>query len=58
MWDTFTHILSRLLTFAWFTGVALMVLTIPACMYKIFSALWESDDAEEDQAVYDKPRRI
>jgi hypothetical protein len=58
MWDIFTHILSRLLTIAWFTGVALMALTIPACMYKIFSALWESDDAEEDQAVYDKPRSI
>ena len=57
MWDTFTHILSRLLTIAWFTGVGLMVLTIPACMYKIFSALWEADDADEDQGVYDKPRR-
>jgi hypothetical protein len=35
-----------------------MVLTIPACMYKIFSALWEADDPDEDQGVYDKPRRI
>lgn len=52
MWDAFTHIVSRILTFAWFIGAILMILTIPACILKIFSALWERDE-EEDQAVYE-----
>jgi hypothetical protein len=34
-----------------------MVLTIPACALKIFSALWEADSPEEEQAVYDKPAK-
>ena len=56
MWDLFTHFFSRILTLAWFAGAILMILTIPACMYKIFSALWEHDE-EEDQAVYEKARK-
>jgi hypothetical protein len=55
MWDAFTHLFARLLTFAWFAGAALMLLTIPACIYKIFSALWEHDDSEEEQKLYDAP---
>jgi len=55
MWDAFTHLLSRLLTFAWFAGAVLMLLTIPACAYKIFSALWETNDSEEEQGLYDAP---
>jgi hypothetical protein len=55
MWDAFTHLLSRLLTLAWFAGAILMLLTIPACAYKIFSALWEPDDTEEEQTIYDAP---
>ena len=31
-----------------------MLLTIPACIYKIFSALWEKDDSEEE--LQDSPR--
>jgi len=56
MWDTLVHVFARVLTWAWFTGVVLMLLTIPACMYKIFSALW-TDNSEEDEVVYDKPRK-
>lgn len=55
MWDGFAHLASRLLTLAWFAGAALMLLTIPACVYKIFSALWERDDSEEEQTLYDIP---
>jgi hypothetical protein len=55
MWDAFTHLASRLLTLAWFGGAVLMLLTIPACVYKIFSALWEKDDPEEEQTLYDVP---
>ncbi|HWC16227.1 MAG TPA: hypothetical protein VG498_04405, partial [Terriglobales bacterium] len=57
MWDFITHLFARILTLAWFAGAILMILTIPACMYKIFSALWESDE-EEDQAVYEKVRKV
>jgi len=53
MWDAFTHLASRLLTLAWFAGAVLMLLTVPACVYKIFSALWERDDPEEEHTVYD-----
>ena len=56
MWDAVTHVLSRVLTIAWFAGAALMILTIPACAVKIFSALWEGND-EEDQAVYEGVRK-
>lgn len=56
MWDSVTHVLSRLLTIAWFAGAVLMILTIPACAVKIFSALWEDSD-EEDQAVYEGVRK-
>jgi hypothetical protein len=56
MWDVFTHVVSRILTFAWFIGAILMILTIPACILKIFSALWEGDE-EEDQAVYEGVRK-
>lgn len=57
MWDLITHLFSRVLTLAWFAGAILMILTIPACMYKIFSALWENDE-EEDQAVHEKVRKV
>lgn len=56
MWDLVTHVLSRVLTIAWFAGAVLMILTIPACAVKIFSALWEDSD-EEDQAVYEGVRK-
>ena len=56
MWDSVTHVLSRVLTMAWFAGAVLMILTIPACAVKIFSALWEDSD-EEDQAVYEGVRK-
>jgi hypothetical protein len=51
MWDAVTYILSRVLTLAWFAGAALMLLTIPACIYKIFSALWDKDDSEEEAGL-------
>lgn len=54
MWDSVVHFLSRVMTLFWFAGAILMIITIPACVYKIFSALWESDDAEETQAVTEK----
>lgn len=31
-----------------------MLLTIPACIYKIFSALWEGDD--NDDELQNSPR--
>jgi hypothetical protein len=55
MWDALTHFSSRVLTLAWFAGAALMLITIPACIYKIFSALWETNDSEEEQRRYDAP---
>ena len=48
MWDAVVHFLSHLLTLAWFAGAVLMLLTIPACIYKIFSALWEKDEYEDE----------
>jgi hypothetical protein len=58
MWDAFSHVFAKLLTWGWFLGVLLMVATIPACIYKIFSALWQDDsESEEDDIVYDKPRK-
>jgi len=56
MWDLVTHVLSRILTVAWFIGAILMILTIPACALKIFSALWDRND-EEEQAVYEGIRK-
>ena len=54
MWDAVVHFLSHLLTLAWFAGAVLMLLTIPACVYKIFSALWEGED--NDDELQDSPR--
>ena len=56
MWDIFSHFFARVLTWAWFLGAGLMILTIPACIYKIFSALWE-DDSPEEEGIYDRPRK-
>lgn len=53
MWDAISHQLSRVITVLWFAGAILMIITIPACIYQIFSALWEPDDAEEDQVISD-----
>jgi uncharacterized membrane protein len=53
--NALAHGVANLLTGAWFVGAALMVLTIPACAYKIFAALWEADSPQEEQALYDKP---
>ena len=55
MWDAVTHLFARLLTLAWFAGAVLMLLTIPACIYKIFSALWEKTDSEEETGLYNSP---
>ena len=54
MWDTFVHFASYVLTYAWLLGAALLLITIPACMIKIFGALWVDDD--EEQAVVERPR--
>ena len=51
MWDSFTHYFGKILVLFWFTGVGLMLITIPACMCKIFSALWEDENPNEEQAV-------
>jgi hypothetical protein len=51
MWDAFAHLLAKIMTALWFAGALLMIITIPACAYKIFSALWEQDDPEETQVV-------
>jgi hypothetical protein len=56
MWDSVAHVFARAATLLWFTGAILMLITIPACIYKIFSALWEPDDAEEAQAVIERRR--
>jgi hypothetical protein len=53
--NTLAHLIAKFLTGAWFVGAALMAITIPACAYKIFSALWEVDSLEKEQALYDKP---
>jgi hypothetical protein len=57
VWDTLTHFFAHLLTFGWFTGAILLVVTIPACMYKIFSALWEEDGPDDDTPSYDRPAK-
>ena len=56
MWDFVAQLLAKLATAVWFIGATLMIITIPACAYKIFSALWEPDDTEESQAVIEKRR--
>ena len=53
--NTLAHLSAKFLTGAWFIGAVLMAITIPACAYKIFAALWEDDSPEEEQALYDKP---
>jgi predicted outer membrane lipoprotein len=58
MWDAFTHVLSKVLTFAWFTGAVLMIATIPACAYKIFSALWEDGDEEQEKGVQERYKGV
>jgi hypothetical protein len=56
MWDAVTHLFARLVTLAWFAGAVLMLITIPACIYKIFSALWETDDFEEEPGLQNSTR--
>lgn len=56
MWDVLSHYFAKVLTLAWFAGAVLLLATIPACAYKIFSALWQ-EDSEEDMVNYDKPRQ-
>jgi hypothetical protein len=55
--NALVHEAAKLLTTAWFLGAVLMAVTIPACAYKIFSALWEPDTPEKEQAVYDRPAK-
>ena len=54
MWNFFAQLLAKLATAVWFIGAILMIITIPACAYKIFSALWEPDDPEDTQAVIER----
>jgi hypothetical protein len=54
VWNAITHLFAHILTIGWFIGAILMLVTIPACMYKIFSALWENDDPEDERPSYDK----
>lgn len=54
MWDTAAQLFAKIATVIWFIGAMLMIITIPACAFKIFSALWDSDDPEEMQAVIEK----
>lgn len=54
MWDVAAQFFAKIATVVWFIGAILMIITIPACALKIFSALWESDDPEETQAVIEK----
>ena len=51
MWDHVCYYLSRVLAVVWFAGATLLLITIPACMYKIFSALWQADDSADEQPV-------
>ena len=57
MWDSFSHYFAKALTWAWLAGALLMIVTIPACVVKIFSALWEDDSEQEEKAIYEKPRK-
>jgi hypothetical protein len=49
--DLVVFYLSRALAIVWFTGAILLLITIPACMYKIFSALWAPDDICDQEPV-------
>jgi hypothetical protein len=51
IWDHVVYYLSRVLAIVWFAGAILLLITIPACMYKIFSALWMPDDTSDQQPV-------
>lgn len=42
IWDHAVDFLSRLLAIVWFAGAILLLITIPACMHKIYSALGET----------------
>jgi hypothetical protein len=56
MWDTLIRSFAQVVTFVWFAGALMMLVTIPACAIKIFSALWEDDSQEEDTGpISDKP---
>lgn len=51
IWDHAVYFVSRTLAIVWFAGAILLLITIPACMCKIFSALWLADDASEAHPV-------
>ena len=50
-WDHAFTCYLRVLAIVWFAGAILLLITIPACMCKIFSALWLADDASEAHPV-------
>jgi NADH:ubiquinone oxidoreductase subunit 6 (subunit J) len=52
LWNYFACHFAKVLSVLWFAGAILMLTTIPACIYKILSALWEPD--EQEQAVIEK----
>ena len=62
IWNHVVYYLSRVLAIVWFAGAILLLITIPACMYKIFSALWVADETCDEQlvqepyAAYARPR--
>lgn len=51
------HLAARVLTWFWFAGAILMLLTIPACIFKIFSALWENGSEHEETVSDRRPAR-
>lgn len=51
IWNHVVYYLSRVLAIVWFAGAILLLITIPACMYKIFSALWVADEDCDEQIV-------
>ena len=54
LWNYFACHFAKVLSVLWYVGAILMLITIPACIYKIISALWEPDDAEQEQAVIER----
>lgn len=58
IWDSFTWVFAKVLSLLWFTGAVLMAITIPACIYKIFSALWEDDNPETEQGIVERYRKV
>ena len=58
IWNSLTHLFAKLLTALWFAGAILMLITIPACIYKIFSALWEDDNPEMEQGIAERYRQV